>query len=395
MNTLKVKFALVLGVIVATFAFSQGLYRSNIGTLHNSLLKSVEIIEEVHEAESFHSAMHSMLISASVFARTQDPSFEQEYIKYRETGETALAQMRNKTNMLPSHEHIGHDTGNSGSIIEGLVDSFQIYKSKLDTIFAKNAMDVTADLASGREIFDSIFHKYYSTLHSTHSTRLDSIKSEAQRISTESNLLFIVQLVVAILAALFVVVFVDRVFIKIYKLTEQHSLTDALTSLHNRRYLENIIENGLLQKGQGPPSLVSVILLDIDNFKQYNDQNGHIAGDYLLKDLAAVLKRSIRKSDRLVRYGGEEFLILLPEASRTTAVVVAEKIRAAVEAKQFTLPDGSPSRLVTVSVGVSVMPEDADKVEQLIMVADDLLYRAKREGKNRVCVKSGKSDGIV
>jgi len=205
--------------------------------------------------------------------------------------------------------------------------------------------------------------------------------------------LFIVQLVVAILAAIFVVVFVDRVFIKIYKLTEQHSLTDALTSLHNRRYLKNIIENGF-QKGQGASSLVSAILLDIDNFKQYNDQNGHIAGDYLLKDLAAVLRRSIRKSDRLVRYGGEEFLILLPGASRTTAAVVAEKIRAAVEARQFTLPDGRPSRQVTVSVGVAVMPEDADHVEQLIKVADDLLYRAKREGKNRVCVKSGKSDGF-
>ena len=393
MNTLKIKFALVSGVLVATFALSQGLYRSNIVTLHDSLLKSVEIIEEVHEAESFHSAMHSMLISASVYAQTQDSSFAQEYIKYRETGETALAQMRNRTKMLPSPQHIGHDTGNSGSIIESLVDSFQIYKSKLDTIFAKNAMDVTAGLSSGREIFDSIFHKYYSTLHSTHSIRLDAIKSEAQRISTESNVLFIGQLVAAILVAIFVVVFVERVFLKIYKLTEQHSLTDTLTSLHNRRYLENIIENGF-QKGQGPPSLVSAILLDIDNFKQYNDQNGHIAGDYLLKDLAAVLKRSIRKSDRLVRYGGEEFLILLPEASGTTATVVAEKIRAAVEATQFTLPDGRPSRQVTVSVGVSVMPEDADQVEQLIKAADDQLYRAKREGKNRVSIKSGKSDII-
>jgi diguanylate cyclase (GGDEF)-like protein len=135
------------------------------------------------------------------------------------------------------------------------------------------------------------------------------------------------------------------------------------------------------------PALASAILLDIDNFKQYNDQNGHIAGDYLLKDLAAVLKRSVRKSERLVRYGGEEFLILLPEASRTTAAMVAEKIRAAVEAKQFTLPDGCPSRQVTVSLSVSVMPEDADQVEQLIKIADDLLYRAKKEGKNRVYVQ--------
>lgn len=393
MNTLKVKFALVLGVIVVTFALSQGLYRINIGTLHDSLLKSVEIIEEVHEAESFHSAMHSMLISASAYTRTQDSSFEQEYIKNREIGETALVQMRNRTKMLPSIEHLGHDTGNSESTIKSLVESFEVYKSKLDTIFAKNAMDVATDLSSSREIFDSIFHKYYSTLHSTHHIRLDSIKNEAQHIYKASNVIFVAQLIAAILVAIFVVVFVDRVFIKIYKLTERHSLTDALTSLHNRRYLENIIEKGFL-KGQGPPSLVSAILLDIDNFKQYNDYNGHIAGDHLLKDLAAVLKQSIRKSDRLVRYGGEEFLILLPEASRTTAALVAEKMRAAVEAKQFILPDGRPSRQVTVSVGVSVMPEDADQVEQLIKVADDLLYRAKREGKNRVCVKNGKSNGI-
>jgi|GEM_PF-1591831 len=161
MNTLKIKFAVVLGILVATFALSQGLYRNNIGTLHDSLLKSVEIIDEVHEAESFHSAMHSMLISASVYGRTQDSSFAQEYIKYRGTGETALVQMRNRTTMLPSPQHIGHDAGDSGSIIENLVDSFQVYKSTLDKIFALNAMDVTADLSAGREIFDNIFHKYY------------------------------------------------------------------------------------------------------------------------------------------------------------------------------------------------------------------------------------------
>lgn len=391
MGALKVKLALVAGILVATFALSQGLYRSNIGILHDSLFRSVEITEELHEAESFHSAMHSMLIFASAYARTRETSFEREYLKYREIGETALAQMRNRTN-VPSSPHPIARGGEKGSraIIGNLVGTFQTYASSLDRIFEMNAKDGVAALSACREIFDNIFHKYYSTLHSTHRTRLDAIQSEAHRIYTESNTLFIVQLITAILAGIFVVVFVDRVFIKIYKLTEQHSLTDALTSLHNRRYLENIIETGFQGKGE-PPLPVSAILLDIDDFKQYNDRNGHVAGDYLLKDLATVLRQSIRRTDQLVRYGGEEFLILLPEISKNNAAMVAEKIRAAVEATPFSLPDGSHPRQVTVSAGVAAIPEDAGQVEQLIKAADELLYRAKSEGKNRVCANSGDS----
>ncbi len=293
--------------------------------------------------------------------------------------------------MLPSLGHFSHGTDDSEPIFGNLADSFQTYKLTLDKIFDKNTTDTNMNVSTGRNIFDTIFHKYYSTLHSTHSNRLDSIKSESHRIYTESNALFIAQLIAAVLAGILVVVFVDRVFIKIYKLTKQHSLTDALTSLHNRRYLEKIIEDEF-QVDQGPLPSVSTILLDIDNFKQYNDQNGHVAGDYLLKDLASVLKRSTRKTDRLVRYGGEEFLILLPETSKADAAGVAEKIRAAIESSQFHLPDGCPASQVTVSVGVATMPEDASHVEQLIKTADDLLYRAKREGKNRVSVSCGDID---
>ncbi|KHK00357.1 GGDEF domain-containing protein [Desulfovibrio sp. TomC] len=387
MSTLKIKSALVLGILVVTFTFSQGLYRNNISALHDSLFKSIEITEEVHEAEAFHSAMHSMLISASAYDRIHDYSFEREYLKYREIGESTLAKLRNRAKMLPSPGHASHGADNSKSILDNLADSFQTYKSTLDNVFNKNTTSAHANISAGRNIFDTIFHKYYATLHSTHSDRLDSIKSEASRIYRESNVLFIAQLIAAILAGILVVVFVDRVFIKIYKLTKQHSLTDALTSLHNRRYLEKIIEDEF-QVDQRPLPSVSAILLDIDNFKQYNDQNGHVAGDHLLKDLASVLKRSIRKTDRLVRYGGEEFLVLLPETSKAEAAGVAEKIRAVVEASQFHLPDGCPASQVTVSVGVATMPEDAGHVEQLIKTADDLLYRAKREGKNRVSVSS-------
>lgn len=387
MSTLKIKSALVLGILVATFVFSQGLYRNNISDLHDSLLKSIEITEEVHEAEAFHSAMHSMLISASAYDRTHEFSFEREYLKYRKIGESTLEQLRDRTKMLPPPSHVNHGTDNSEPMIVNLAESFQTYKSTLDKVFDKNATDATDNVSAGRNIFDTIFHKYYSTLHSTHSNRLDSIKNEAHRIYTESNIVFVVQLIAAILAGVLVVVFVDRVFIKIYKLTKQHSLTDALTSLHNRRYLEKFIEDEF-QVGQGPLPSVSTVLLDIDNFKQYNDQYGHVAGDYLLKDLASVLKRSIRKTDRLVRYGGEEFLILLPGTSKADAAGVAEKIRTAIEANQFHLPDDRLARQVTVSVGVATMPEDASHVEQLIKAADDLLYRAKREGKNRVCVNS-------
>ena len=97
-----------------------------------------------------------------------------------------------------------------------------------------------------------------------------------------------------------------------------------------------------------------------------------------------ILNRSVRQTDRVIRYGGEEFMVVLPGAGKPKAAVVAEKIRQAIQEHEFTLPDGAKARPVTASLGVASLPEDSEEFAQAVKAADALLYRAKREGKNKV-----------
>jgi len=129
-------------------------------------------------------------------------------------------------------------------------------------------------------------------------------------------------------------------------------------------------------------------MLDIDDFKNYNDTWGHQKGDEILLRLSTVLADSARKIDWVCRYGGEEFTIILPRASRRDACVIAERVRANVEKYQFSSVPDQPIQRLTVSVGVSSFPDDGNAKAELIKAADQALYEAKRQGKNRV-VSSG------
>jgi diguanylate cyclase (GGDEF)-like protein len=137
---------------------------------------------------------------------------------------------------------------------------------------------------------------------------------------------------------------------------------------------------------------LSVLMLDIDHFKRYNDQFGHLAGDETLKKVAAIIRASMRKVDIIARYGGEEFVAVLPESSALTAHEVAERIRSSVARHDFKIYDSQTK--VTVSIGISTFPDDIfpggqtsfydDLAFDLIRHADKALYRAKEEGRNRV-----------
>ncbi len=164
---------------------------------------------------------------------------------------------------------------------------------------------------------------------------------------------------------------------------ERLSVTDELTGLANRRGLAAELERELRRsRRHGHPC--AILMLDVDRFKTFNDTWGHQAGDAVLIRLAATLRESVRDVDTVVRYGGEEFLVILPETPAAEAARVAERIRERTERDRVAAEAGGAELGVTVSIGYAVFPEHADAPETLVEAADQALYRSKESGRNRV-----------
>jgi two-component system cell cycle response regulator len=160
------------------------------------------------------------------------------------------------------------------------------------------------------------------------------------------------------------------------------AVTDDMTGLYNRRYFDRHL-GVMLGKAQAQERDMAVMLLDIDHFKTVNDTHGHDIGDAVLKEFSLRLKRNIRGVDLACRFGGEEFVVLMPDTDFRQAEAVAERVREAVADRGFEVGTARPLT-VTVSVGVTLQESLADTPETLIKRADVALYRAKREGRNRV-----------
>lgn len=171
----------------------------------------------------------------------------------------------------------------------------------------------------------------------------------------------------------------------LYGLTKVLSITDELTGLYNYRELQSRL-NQEVERAARYESSLSLLMIDADDFKSYNDTYGHVAGDKALAELAGVMRSAVREVDFVARYGGEEFTVLLPETDSAGAFVVAEKIREAVADHDFPEAEveGKARGPLTVSVGIATFPTYADDTESLLSQADNALYRAKNEGRNRV-----------
>ena len=165
-------------------------------------------------------------------------------------------------------------------------------------------------------------------------------------------------------------------------LMKRSSLTDQLTGLYNRRYLEEILDK-IAGSAIREESLLGILMIDVDYFKKVNDTLGHDAGDEVLKELSKVLVKSVRDSDFVVRFGGEEFIIVLQNVKTEEGIIkVAEKIREAFESLKISVNGKTLTK--TISVGVSVFPIDTQKIWEAIKFADLALYEAKRTGRNKV-----------
>lgn len=158
---------------------------------------------------------------------------------------------------------------------------------------------------------------------------------------------------------------------------------DGLTGVYNHRYFHEILKEKIVscEKDSTP---ISMIFMDIDYFKNYNDLYGHQSGDEVLKTIGNLLKNAIRKDDIAARYGGEEFALILPDTSEKEAIRVAENIRKIIEETYFEGEENQPNGKITVSIGISVYPDKAKNDVELIKSADDALYRAKFFNKNRI-----------
>ena len=161
------------------------------------------------------------------------------------------------------------------------------------------------------------------------------------------------------------------------------SITDGLTQIFNRAFLEERFQNEFARAERYGRDL-SVLLLDVDHFKAYNDRHGHPAGDQCLREVADILRFGLRTTDTIARYGGEEFVALLPEANKDVATRLADRLRQQIAEHAFLYAHEQPAGAVTVSIGVATFPDDAKELQELLQYSDDALYRAKNGGRNRV-----------
>jgi diguanylate cyclase (GGDEF)-like protein len=173
-----------------------------------------------------------------------------------------------------------------------------------------------------------------------------------------------------------------------FERARESAYTDELTGLRNYRFFVEQLNHEVLRTDQYDEPL-SLIMIDVDHFKQYNDRNGHEAGNEVLRRVSALVRKTLRKVDVGARYGGEEFVVLLPSTPKVGAQLAAERLRTAIETQDFFHAAEQPLGRLTASFGVATYPADGRTAKELVEQADRALYVAKAGGRNRVCLLGG------
>jgi diguanylate cyclase (GGDEF)-like protein len=171
---------------------------------------------------------------------------------------------------------------------------------------------------------------------------------------------------------------------QLYEQTVTRAHTDSLTKLWNHGYFQYLLQQEF-EKTKALNLPLSLLMIDIDNFKNYNDTLGHQMGDQILEEVSLILKDHSRKMDYVCRYGGEEFTIIMPQTEKKEAFNLAERLRQTIENHHFPHEEIQPHQQLTVSLGVATFPYDCQTKQELIAYSDKALYKAKNLGKNRTC----------
>ena len=213
-------------------------------------------------------------------------------------------------------------------------------------------------------------------LGATNTTRLNDAKLQGERTLVDGDQLTVGESILKFISQ-------DSVEASYHEEIYQLATHDALTELCNRRHFAELADKEIARAMRhGRP--LSLCILDVDLFKPINDRHGHMRGDEVLRQVAAVLRRHARSDDVAARIGGEEFALLLPECTAADAAMLADRLREAVASTMFA-PGGEAQR-ITVSIGIAALAPHRDSRQALMAAADAALYRAKSEGRNRVCV---------
>lgn len=181
----------------------------------------------------------------------------------------------------------------------------------------------------------------------------------------------------------FVAIVAVYYLVGIYFTASRFSLIDELTGIYNRRALYKILDQEI-KRAERFNHPLTIIMADIDFFKKFNDTNGHVAGDHLLQRISNIMGSKVRDVDTLGRYGGEEFLIILPETSHQGAARVGERIRKTIEETKFKGQESQPKKKITISMGLVTFHGEYTDKTKLIHSADELLYKAKELGRNQL-----------
>ncbi|MEM4259239.1 MAG: GGDEF domain-containing protein [Candidatus Pacearchaeota archaeon] len=238
---------------------------------------------------------------------------------------------------------------------------FSYVTVKTNVSIIRDAVNVIKGAISGTFIEEAI--KIEQTLSRTYTIIIAEI------------IIFLAGIVTSLFAVLYL--------IDIYFIATRSSLIDELTGIYNRRAIYKILDQEI-KRAERFRHPLSIMMMDIDFFKNYNDKNGHVAGDILLQKISKIISSKIRNVDTLGRYGGEEFLVILPETSHEGAARVGEKIRKVIENTRFKGGESQPKGKVTISIGLVTFHGEYGHRAHLIHSADVLLYKAKEEGRNQM-----------
>jgi len=196
---------------------------------------------------------------------------------------------------------------------------------------------------------------------------------------------FLVETIWLIIFLVFIFIIINYL-LNIYFLEKKYALVDELTEIYNRKAMKIWLHKEIERAKRFKRSL-SIALIDLDRFKVYNDINGHLRGDWLLRRIAKILKENARDIDFVGRYGGEEFIIIFPETEHNSALKACERIRRIIEENKFEGEENLPTKKVTISIGLVTFCDKFDK-EKMLKQTDELLYEAKAKGRNIIVHKN-------